>query len=412
MPFGGRLIASIVEYQAALDRTADRRPSRPRTAKLGGVRSWPLSCLLVAVACSSGGTWRRVETPHFVLHTNLSSSEARRAGIALETTRDALVSAAWPSFPFAAEKTEAYVLANGLDFERYFGKSTHGLFTRGKPPRFFLYGSAARWELRRTSHRPTPSVLRHEMVHQLGSEVWPRQPRWFSEGWAEFLEPIYYADDDNHVVVGALNYEALSWYRAIRTTKLTDALDWKRARRHAGGTRGKGPLRHQLALRALAFSPASGEARSNRRRALPRHGAGPGLADRMAELRSADADRELFQYQKYARFARFDQNVRPLIGTPVSEASLEQRLLEPREIEETKQLLAAVGEAHTGRSKRGDLRSTSTARAATLSRPKRRLRRPAHAPAVSVRTRGRGRRSLGGRAAVRRRAGARCIAAK
>ena len=38
-------------------------------------------------------------------------------------------------------------------------------------------------------------------------------------------------------------------------------------------------------------------------------------------------DRELFQYQKYARFNRFEV-LRPLVATPVSESSLVERLLD------------------------------------------------------------------------------------
>ena len=311
-------------------------------------------CTLAAVACSSSGTWRRIETPHFVLRTDLSQREAKRAGIALETTRDALVSAAWSTFGFAAEKTEVYVLANGLEFERYFGKSTHGLFARHRPPRFFLYGSATRWELRRAAQRPTPSVLRHEMVHQLASEVLPRNPRGFSEGWAEFLEPIYYADDQKHVVVGALNYEALSWYRMIRTTKLTDALDWKEgvstmAEREAKGLYGISWLFvHWLFHRRPAELHRFVE---ELRRGAPPEQA---LQAALPNFDPAAIDRELFQYQRYTRFTRFDQNLRPLVETPVSEATLAERRLDPREVEVVKELLAAVGEAHTGRSHRRD----------------------------------------------------------
>jgi hypothetical protein len=318
------------------------------------VRRSLLLCAFAAIACSSGGTWRRVDTPHFVLRTNLGASEAKRAGLALETTRDALVSAAWPTFPFAAEKTEVYVLANGLDFERYFGKRTHGLFTRDKPSRFFLYGSATRWELSRTAQRPTPSVLRHEMVHQLASEVLPHQPRWFSEGWAEFLEPIYYADDQKHVVVGALNYQALAWYRMIRTTKLTDALDWKEgvatmAEREAKGLYGISWLfvhwlfhRHPAELTRFVDELSRGTAPEQALRAA------------LPNFDAAAVDRELFQYQRYTRFARFDQNLRPLVETPVAEATLAEQLLDPGEVDAVKELLAAVGDAHTGRSHRQD----------------------------------------------------------
>src|SRR4051794_38208892 len=159
----------------------------------------------MVVGCSSSGTWREVQTPHFVVRTDLGSQDAREAGVAMESTRDALVSAAWPQFPFKNEpKTQVCILANGLDFEHYFGRNTGGLFFHSSPPAVFLYGSASRWELRRSSHAPVTSALRHEMVHQLASIVFGKQPKWFAEGLAQFLEVAYYSEDGRSVVLGGV----------------------------------------------------------------------------------------------------------------------------------------------------------------------------------------------------------------
>ena len=324
---------------------------------------------MAALACSSGGTWRRVETPHFVLHTDLGSKEARRAGVALESTRDALVSAAWPTVRFGQRKAEAYVLANGLDFERYFGRRTDGLFMRGTPPRFFLYGRANRWELRRTTHVPTPSVLRHEMAHQLSAEVWPHQPLWFAEGLANFLEPIFYSRDEASVMIGAINHSALRSYRSVRTTRLRDALAWNRGIAHM-------PEREAAGLHGISWLFVHWLYHEHREELgvfLGELGRGtPG--DRALRIAVPDfdddaIDRELFEYQKRPRFeARVQPIVRPLRETPITEASLEETLLGPNEVDEIVDVLAATAKLHTGRSLRQD-RADPPRRPRPVARP-------------------------------------------
>jgi hypothetical protein len=308
------------------------------------VKRWLLLWALLAVACSSSGAWRRVDTPHFVLRTDLSSSEAKRAGLALETTRDALVSAAWPRVNFSGEKTHVYVLANGLDFERHFGPRTAGIFSHQSPPVFILYGSADRWELRRTAHRPTPSVLRHEMAHQLSAEVWPHQPRWFSEGLAEFLEPVFYAEDNENVVIGGVNFEALGAYRNVRTLKVEDALKWKEglgtlAEREAAGLYGLSWLfvhwlyhQHPQELGRYVDELHRGKSYDE------------AFAVAMSSIDLANIDRELHAYQK---FGKFDEIPRPIVATPVTESSLEERLLSKGEIKDVQELLAAMGKSHS-----------------------------------------------------------------
>ena len=303
-----------------------------------------LALALGTLACSSSRTWRRVDTPHFFVSTDLGSRDAIRAGTALETTRDALASAGWPNVDFD-EKSEVYILANGLDFERYFGRQATGLFAQGVPPRFFLWGSPDGWELRRTSHRPSPSVLRHEMAHQLSAQVWPRQPLWFAEGFASFLEPVYYSEDQNHVVVGAVNHWALRAYRAVRTIKVRDAVNWKTGianmpQREAQGLYGISWLFvhwlfHERPAELESFLSELGR------------GSPPELALQtvLPETDDGAIDGTLFEYQKRPRF---DVILRPLLQTPVSEASLEERLLDATEVRELEGVLVTTSRLHRG----------------------------------------------------------------
>ena len=307
------------------------------------VRTWLSLLAIGAVACSSSGTWRRIETPHFELNTDLGSSDARHAGAALEATRDALVSAAFPTFKFADVKTKVYVLANGLDFERYFGRKTGGLFLHTTPPMFFLFGSPDRWELRRSAHRPDRSVLRHEMAHELSGEVWPNQPRWFAEGLANFLEPVFYSDDEKNVVLGGINYTALSCYRRVRTTTLSDVLTWKE---------GTGTLAMREAMGLYGYSwlfvhwlyHKHPEQFIHYMDALSRQEPDEAIKIVLAEFDANTLDQELYEYQRHGRF---DDMLLPLLETPIDEAKLPEQLLSKAQVKDVNELMEKIGKMHT-----------------------------------------------------------------
>jgi hypothetical protein len=304
---------------------------------------------MVTLGCSSSGAWRKVESPHFVLRTDLDSEHAREAAASLESTRDALVSAAWPHHDFKDDvQTDVYVLANGLDFERYFGKRTAGLFLHSSPPTVFLYGTADRWELRRSSHGPVTSVLRHEMVHQLATFVYGRQPKWFAEGLAQFLEVVYYSDDGRSIVLGGVNLSAYQAYKAFRRVTLRDALGWDKglaslSDTDAGGLYGTSWFfihwlynTHPDVLGRFQDQLGQGvEPRRAFQIAMPRF--------------DVDAvDRELFEYQKHGQFTVIEM---PLAETKVSPETLRDDLLGPNEVRDVQTVLAEAGKQHAGKSR-------------------------------------------------------------
>ena len=53
--------------------------------------------------------------------------------------------------------------------------------------------------------------------------MYGRQPKWYSEGLAEFLEAVYYSEDGRSVVLGGVNTESYLAYKAVRTVTLRDA---------------------------------------------------------------------------------------------------------------------------------------------------------------------------------------------
>jgi hypothetical protein len=296
------------------------------------------------LGCSSSGAWRRVDTPHFIVRSDLDSKDTREAAVAIEATRDALISAAWPKFAFKNEQmTEVYVLANGLDFERFFGRKTAGLFVHASPPMVFLYGTADRWELRRSAHSPSNSILRHEMAHHLASLVYGRQPKWFSEGLAQFLEAVYYSEDGRSVVLGGVNTQAYLSYKAVRRVTLGEALTWDKG------------------LVALSDREAAGLYGTSwffvhwlyntRPDALGRYedelGKGTDLVrafDIAFPRFDVDTiDRELFEYQRHGKFSEIPL---PLIETRLSVDALREELLQPEQAKDVQVLLDEVAKKH------------------------------------------------------------------
>src|SRR5215469_2476858 len=169
-----------------------------------------LSTLLTGGAWAGSG-WREVQAPHVVLRTDLGSGDATEAALTVERYRAQIIAAFWPRAKLpAGDRIEMTVFSNGIDFERYFGRLIGGIFFHQVPPYAVMYGTPDRWEhLDLLSTKETTSLLRHELVHHLAACLYRRQPRWFAEGLAQFLETVRTGHDGKTVVVGAANLQAI-----------------------------------------------------------------------------------------------------------------------------------------------------------------------------------------------------------
>ena len=184
--------------------------------------------VLLGGAARADSGWREIRGPHVVLRTDLGSGAAREAALAVERFRAQIIAAAWPRATLpAVDRVEVTVFGNGLDFEHHFGRNLLGVFFHQVPPFAVVYGHPDRWEHRASLATPeTTSVLRHELVHHLAASIYRRQPRWFSEGLAQFLETVRTGEDGKTVVVGAANLDAMQKYRSSRSLRVADALAW------------------------------------------------------------------------------------------------------------------------------------------------------------------------------------------
>jgi hypothetical protein len=119
----------------------------------------------VPEASSSG--WWRLQTPHFTLYTDHRADVAREAADALEREWIALGAIMGNSPAPHGHPVKIYVLADGLEFERLFGRTMWGFMARGPDvDSVFLYGPPDRW-IQRTvlTKDENASVLQHELAH-------------------------------------------------------------------------------------------------------------------------------------------------------------------------------------------------------------------------------------------------------
>jgi tetratricopeptide (TPR) repeat protein len=204
------------------------------------ILSWlaPLAGLIL-VGCAGGlrdvpaararPAWSRLRTDHFELVTDLAPPIALATATALERTRAALLQAAWSRMGNArqTERVRVIVLASEWEFRRYFGPTVDGVYSQLGTTAIVLGGTPSHWETRiNSSDVFATSTLRHEIVHHLAAGIYGRQPRWFSEGLAQFLETIVVSGDGTKAIVGHPNVAALKDYYRVRSVAVKDALAW------------------------------------------------------------------------------------------------------------------------------------------------------------------------------------------
>jgi tetratricopeptide (TPR) repeat protein len=189
-------------------------------------------CLVLLAPPSKAGDaptgWTEVRTEHITLKSDLGKAEAERAALAVESTRSALLAAAWPGAKlFEHERVEVVDFASQPDFLRYFGANVIGLFLHGDyPPTAFLFGPPEKWEKRATvALAETTSVLKHELSHHLSAYFYRRQPKWFAEGLAQYLETLRIAEDGKSATLGEVNLVAMAKHNRF-PQKVANVLAW------------------------------------------------------------------------------------------------------------------------------------------------------------------------------------------
>ncbi|WNG42203.1 tetratricopeptide repeat protein [Archangium violaceum] len=170
-----------------------------------------------------GKPWREVKSTHFRVRTNLSAEAAEKTAVELEQFRRALL-LAWDSEFDPPGEVEAIVLRNPEELEEFTDGNVAGFATTGEngPLLVMSGGSLLRGESS-VDHR----VQLHELAHYLSGHVFLRQPRWFAEGFASYLETLQFRGGPVKVILGRPSNWKLGYVRAQGWMSLEELWAWR-----------------------------------------------------------------------------------------------------------------------------------------------------------------------------------------
>ncbi len=165
---------------------------------LAGGCALPRSVHSFRCPAEGGPPWLEIESDHFLLKTDVAEEQAERVIRELETMRMAELGA-WDGAFDPPARLEVVVLRAWSEFQELLDdRSVQGYYAAGSRPRvvagLFLDGRTSaphRWlELKAQEEAVAGEILRHELAHHLTFQVLLRQPRWLSEGMADYLAAI------------------------------------------------------------------------------------------------------------------------------------------------------------------------------------------------------------------------------
>lgn len=147
--------------------------------------------------------WVEVRSPHFTLLADASEQEARALSLQLERIHAALLAGSWHAEGLPWRSPRVIVLADEASMRAYFPKGYQGFATSDPfgAPLLITHAEQSPSEL---------PVLKHELAHAVDNGFLLRQPRWLSEGLAEYLETLAIEGDGAAAIFGALKPDRLA----------------------------------------------------------------------------------------------------------------------------------------------------------------------------------------------------------
>jgi tetratricopeptide (TPR) repeat protein len=176
-------------------------------AVTGGAAGWlAIACALALAGCFAhapqgytcpargGPTWRELTSEHFVVDTDRQSGGARALVEELEIARAALVAAAFRGAVDPPGRLHVVAFDRREDLPDPVPEEVLGWFgvDLGGEPLVVMAG---------VKFKAIHDTVAHELAHQLAATLFVRQPRWFSEGIATYLETV--TADGDRVLLGA-----------------------------------------------------------------------------------------------------------------------------------------------------------------------------------------------------------------
>lgn len=130
-----------------------------------------------------GPAWHELSSEHFVLRTDLPRDRAAALVGRLERVRAAVAAALFDEAPAVPGRVEVIAFRSAREYQAFAPEGATAYYLRyaGGPPRIVLSGEIG------AAQR---GLLAHELTHHFLSGVFRRQPRWFAEGLAVYLESL------------------------------------------------------------------------------------------------------------------------------------------------------------------------------------------------------------------------------
>lgn len=154
--------------------------------------------------------WHQVKSAHFVVRTSLSAEEARSATLNLERFLAALLPIWGPKFKL--EGPLEVLLLRDSELAEFVQGDVGGFLARGYDDARLMVVALEPTEI--TGSPVSHPSMTHELAHYLIQRVYPLAPRWYSEGFATYLETIQVSADNREGVLGYLKQDHLKHVRA------------------------------------------------------------------------------------------------------------------------------------------------------------------------------------------------------
>ncbi|QRK14069.1 DUF1570 domain-containing protein [Archangium violaceum] len=164
-----------------------------------------------------------MRSTHFRVQTNLNAEAAEKTALELEKFRRALL-LAWDNEFDPPGEVEAIILRSPDQLEEFTDAKIAGFAGRGENgPLLVMSGDSFLMGESSADQR----IQAHELAHYLSSFVLLRQPRWIAEGFASYLETLYFKGASAEVILGRPDRWKLGYVREHGWLGLEDLWAWR-----------------------------------------------------------------------------------------------------------------------------------------------------------------------------------------
>lgn len=172
--------------------------------------------------CSAegGARWRELRSRHFVVATDLEGADGAKLVAQLERIQALVIKGLVGEQREIPGYVRVLAPASEATYWTLVPRAAVGLFTTDflGQPTVILHPAALRLD---------PEVIAHELVHHVAWYFFPRQPRWFGEGLAHFVQTVASETPGYAHAVGVVPGLRADEVRSARRVPVRDLFAWR-----------------------------------------------------------------------------------------------------------------------------------------------------------------------------------------